>query len=213
MDQRQQRKKRAKRWEKQRREQQRQQDRQKEREQRQKGQEQSKTINDLPAEMVHEIFDSNPEVGLVLARTNKWFSEVLKDKIKKYRQLIRECNSASVCYSNSFIKILDQERKEAWKNNNTVIRGITYICYLQCLNCFRSFEYGYFPTYFLIRTMDEVQETGIVLCLKCTLKYHGKEVSEIMGEMRERENHNDLEYDSDDSSDDSEYYSEDEHYE
>jgi hypothetical protein len=206
MEQRQQRQELKKRWEQQRREQQQQQQRQWEREQRQKEQEQErqrpKTMNDLPAEMIHEIFDRNPEAGLVLARTNKWFSEVLKDKIKKYRELIRECNSASVCYSNSFHDILAEEYKKARKHNSTVT-GITYICYFQCLNCFRSFEYGFSTVYFLIRTMDEVHETGIVLCIRCVLKYHGEKINEIMRE-RESVNYNDLEHDgSDDSSDDS----------
>jgi len=59
-------------------------------------------MNDLPAEIICEIFDRSPEAGLQLARTNKWMSEVLKDKIKKHRRLIRECNVAAFCYERNF---------------------------------------------------------------------------------------------------------------
>jgi hypothetical protein len=216
---------RKKRWEQQRRQEQRAKDqakvceqRAKEREQRAKMQ--SKTINDLPVEMIHEIFDRNPQAGLVLANTNKWFSEVLKDKIKKYRELIRECNSASVCYYNSFDGILAKEYKKARKHN-TEITGITYICYFQCLNCFCSFEYGSSPFYFLIRRIDQVYETGIVLCLKCTLLFHGEEIKKKIMAAHERDQERewngepDYNGSSDDSSDDSsiEEDAEDEDYE
>jgi hypothetical protein len=221
MDQRQQRWiERKKRWEQQRRQEQRAKDRAKEREQRAKIQsserssddrseaattEAAKTINDLPAEMIHEIFDSNPQAGLVLARTNKWFNKVLKDKIKKHKQLIRECNSASACYSESFHKILVDEHIKTGKK----VTDISIICYFQCCNCFRSFEYGCSPTIFLIRPIYEVHENGIVLCLKCLLKYYGYEMNELMREREERLSFRDLDYDSEDS----DYYSEDEHYE
>ena len=184
--QRQQRQERKKRWEQQRREEQ---------------QQQLRTMNDLPAEMIHEIFDRNPKAGLVLARTNKWFSEVLKDKIKKYRQLIRECNSASICYGNSFHEILAEEYKEARKHKYTVTSS--YVWYFYCVNCFHSFEHGFFTLYFLVRTLDEVHETGIVLCNKCALKYHGKRINETIKTLHSVSN-DDLDYDSsDDSSDDS----------
>jgi len=221
--------KRKKRWEQQRRQEQRAKDRAKVREQRAKEREQrareaaktgAKTINDLPVEMIHEIFDRNPQAGLVLANTNKWFSEVLKDKIKKYRELIRECNSAAVCYSNSFDGILAKECKKARKHN-TEITGISYISYFQCLNCLCSFECCSSPFYFLIRRMDQVYETGIVLCLKCTLLFHGGEIKKKILAAHERDQERELygepnyngssDDSSDDSIEDSDYYSEDEH--
>jgi len=197
MDQRQHRQERAKRWEQQRREQQRQQQREWEREQQQRQKElreeqerqRPKTMNDLPAEMIHEIFDRNPEAGLVLARTNKWFSEVLKDKIKKYRELIRECNSASVCYGKSFGKINQKECEEAWNNKSRVTTS--FACYFNCLSCFRSFENDFFfGLYLLVRSLDQIQETGIALCDKCALKYHGKRIKQInaMIEAMDRKN-------------------------
>jgi len=205
MDQRQHRQERAKRWEQQRREQQRKQQREWEREQQQRQKEQpegAKTMNDLPAEMIHEIFDRNPEAGLVLARTNKWFHDVLKDKIKKHKQLIRECNSSSAYYSRSFHNILVEGHIQTGKK----VTNITFICYFQCINCFRSFEYGCSPTIFLITSIYEVQETGVVLCLKCLLKYYGHELNRLMREREERLYFRDLDYDSEDS----DYYSEDE---
>jgi hypothetical protein len=42
-------------------------------------------MNDLPAEIICEIFDKDPGAGLQLVRTNKWMNEVLKYKIKKHR--------------------------------------------------------------------------------------------------------------------------------
>jgi len=159
-------------------------------------------MNNLPAEIIWEIFDRNPKVGLQLARTNKWFSEVLKDKIKKYRQLIRECNSASICYSNSFQEISNKEYRKARKHNLEITSK--YVCYFHCVHCFRSFEYGFFTLYFLVRTMTEVHETGIVLCRKCTLKYHDKRINERMSAGKIFSKYYDLGYDdSDDSSDDS----------
>jgi hypothetical protein len=158
------------------------------------------SIHNLPAEIIWEIFDKNPKTGLKLARTNKWFNEVLKDKINKYRQLIRECNSASVCYSSSFRDILTKEYNKARRHNSIVTSS--YICYFHCVNCFESFEYGFFTIYFLVRTMTEINETGIVLCKKCTLKYHGERIDEKIL-VRKYVIYNKIEYYSDDSSDDS----------
>jgi len=148
-----------------------------EREQRQQ-QTGTRKINDLPADMIHEIFDKNPKAGLVLANTNKWFSEVLKYKIKKHRQLIRECNSASISYGRCFNKIFAKECEEAWEHRYSVISS--YACYLHCVNCFYSFEHVFFTFYFLVRIFDQVYETGIVLCNKCALKYHGETIEEII---------------------------------
>ena len=59
---------RKKRWEQQRREEQRQKDKEKEKERKRL---EKNTINNLPVEMIHEIFDKDPNSGLVLAKTNK----------------------------------------------------------------------------------------------------------------------------------------------
>jgi len=129
-------------------------------------------MNDLPAEIICEIFDKDPVAGLQLARTNKWMNEVLKDKIKKHRQLIRECNVAAFCYGNSFREILIKEYRKAWKHNLDVTSN--YISYFHCIRCFRSFD-GSFPFFSLFRSIYEIYETGIVLCSKCTIKYYGEE--------------------------------------
>jgi hypothetical protein len=88
---------RKKRWEQQRREQQRQ-------------RLEKNSIINLPKDMIHEIFDKDPKSGLMLANTNKWFNVILKNKIKKHRQLIRECNVAALCYHQSLCNI----RLKAW---------------------------------------------------------------------------------------------------
>jgi hypothetical protein len=129
-------------------------------------------MNDLPAEIICEIFDKDPVAGLQLARTNKWISEVLKYKIKKHRHLIRECNVAAFCYRNGFNEILAKEYRKARKHNLEVTSK--YISYFHCVRCFCSFD-GYFTFYFLVRSFNEIYETGIILCDKCTLKYYGEE--------------------------------------
>jgi len=159
------------------------------------------SINNLPAEIICEIFDKDPGAVLQLARTNKWFSEVLKDKIKKYRQLIRECNSASICYSNSFHKILAKEYREAGKHNSEVTSS--YVCYFYCVHCFCSFEYGFFTFYFLVRSLNETHETGIILCDECSLKYYDKRINERIKTLHSVSIHDLIYDDSDDSSDDS----------
>jgi hypothetical protein len=110
---------RKKRWEQERREEQRQKEKERQR------LEKNNIIN-LPKDMIHEIFDKDPKSGLMLANTNKWFSEILKDKIKKHRQLIRECNVAALCYNESFSKIKFKEEKSRYK----------YDVYFHCVNCF-----------------------------------------------------------------------------
>jgi hypothetical protein len=40
----------------------------------------AKSIIDLPAENICEIFDNDPGAGLKLGLTNNWFYEILKDK-------------------------------------------------------------------------------------------------------------------------------------
>jgi len=159
-------------------------------------------MNDLPAEIIWEIFDRNPKAGLQLAHTNKWFSEVLKDKIKKYRQLIRECNVAAFCYRNSFHEIIAKEYRKAWKHNLEVTSR--YVCYFYCVHCFCSFH-GSFTFYFIVRSLNEIHKTGIILCDECTFKYYGEKRINERIKTQHSVSIKDLvcEDDSDDSSDDS----------
>jgi len=74
---------------------------------------------------------------LELANTNKWFSEVLKDKIKKHRQSIRECNSVAVCYGRNFLKASMKEFEEDFSFfGSRIINKNRNIWYFHCINCF-----------------------------------------------------------------------------
>jgi len=164
------------------------------------------SIHNLPAEIIWEIFDRNPKAGLKLARTNKWLNKVLKDKIKKHRQLIKECNSAAICYSNSSHNIIIKEYKKTKKNNNFEI-GF-YVSYFHCINCFRSFEYDFYTLLFSKIDMRKVRKTGILLCEKCILNYPRKKLTGIdkfLGEDSDSDSDDSddsyFKYDSDDSDD------------
>jgi len=127
------------------------------------------SINNIPAEIICEIFDKDPKSGLILANTNKWFSEVLKDKIKKHRQLIRECNSAAVCYYQCFDLIF---RKLYVEEDINFRHCFNFECYFYCVNCFVSFIPNFsVPFIFSINDFEEVHENGIMLCSKCAIKY------------------------------------------
>ena len=52
-------------------------------------------IQDLPAEIIWEIFDQDPEAGYQLAKTNNWFYNVLEDKIINHRKLVKEVNAVA----------------------------------------------------------------------------------------------------------------------
>jgi hypothetical protein len=156
---------RKKRWEQQRREEQRQKDKEKEKERQRL---EKNTIINLPKDMIHEIFDKDPKSGLMLAKTNKWFYEILKDKIKKHRQLIRECNVAAICYNESLCKIKFKEESSRYK----------YDSYFHCVNCFDYISPNLFIHYFFTHAYSNAKETGIMLCNECTFKYFGAELYE-----------------------------------
>jgi len=127
------------------------------------------SIHNLPAEIICEIFDKDPKAGLQLANTNKWMSEVLKDKIKKHRQLIRECNAAAICYTKCFDKNIKREYMEVGLN----ISGYAdYESYFHCVNCFYSFR----GNSFLLKEYDKNRKTGVKLCTNCDYElYHQDE--------------------------------------
>jgi len=156
---------RKKRWEQQRREEQRQKDKEKEKERKRL---EKNTINNLPKDMIHEIFDKDPKSGLMLAKTNKWFHGILKDKIKKYRQLIQECNVAALCYNESFGKIKFKEKSFTSLYKCSV--------YFHCVNCFDYIPPNLFIHYFFTNTSINANETGNILCNECAFKYYGAEL-------------------------------------
>jgi len=162
---------RKKRWEQQRREEQRQQN--KERQRLEKN-----NINNLSAEIICEIFDKDPKLGLMLANTNKWMSEVLKDKIKKHRHLIQECNVAAFCYEQTLCNI----RHKTWEEFKCCF---DFECYFYCVNCFDSTIITLFMPCFYIKNSEEIRKNGMLLCHDCSFKFYGEKLNEIARKLEE----------------------------
>jgi len=147
------------------------------------------SIHNLPAEIICEIFDKDPQAGLQLANTNNWMSEVLKDKIKKHRQLIRECNAAAICFYDClcFIRFI------AFLNDKDYYIRFKFNTYFICVNCFKSIvvDDKFILDIFRTRKSKNINETGEILCNECTYKYFSDEIN--------------LYYDESDESDESDF--------
>jgi len=132
------------------------------------------SIHNLPAEIICEIFDKDPRAGLQLANTNKWLSEVLKDKIKKYKQLIRECNVASLCFYDSLCII----SAITFANDKDYHSKFKFNSYFICVNCFKSIDISndIILDFFLTSKSEDVKETGEILCNECTYEYYSNEI-------------------------------------
>jgi hypothetical protein len=105
-----------------------------------------KHIQDLPPEIIWEIFDQDPEAGYQLAKTNRWFYDVLEDKIIEHRKLVKEANAVAshwlevscedfesldnVYHQSNILSVIKTEVKKLMDENNREF-------YFYCNQCFK----------------------------------------------------------------------------